>query len=1826
MAKKRNRLKRLFIVPTMTISFFSSNPIFSAEAKKPLKAIQELNPREGYTINFTNVSMLELLKFISKISESNFVYDPLDLQFTVTFTSEEPTSLDNIMTAFTQILQIHGLSLIEEGNNVVIHKNPAIKQIPQVVSDDHGLSKGEKPFLVTRVFSIHNANPMNLATVIKPMLSASAVLTAFEDTRQMILMDLSSNVSKVAELLSFLDTPANNLQVKSYKFKNGQAEDVAPLLNQLIMPLSEGNPVIIVPQKDLNSIFLVSTPYLIQKSLEILMQLDNFTGSEDRDLHSDNVLIYQLSVKSYSAIQKGLKDILMSASKQGFNATGLNNAINSLEYIQATNSILFIGDKLSLEKIKNFLIALDTTSKGEIASENSKFFVYEPENKSAEEIFNLLKEIKNNLASSHLADLNMVATLDSMQLITKSNSIMFTGEAKSVDEVIVLLKSLDQADDEFLIYTPVNLSPQTLMDSLKQVTKRLSSGGLEDSGFIKSIEGAKYIPSSFSIVFNGSKATIDRVKKMMDELDQINKKVQLDEKMLMYKLKFISKKTLDSSLEVFAESLPIDNPVQETLEQRTFLPQSSTVIFRGPQEALDTVKQFLETTDTEDYDNDRVLMYKIKSSDPELVIENLKLYMNELGSTDPVYQSIKTFKYVPNSKLIVFKGSDEVTKKLESLMTGLDDETIKGDTQTLNYKIKAPNPKSLLLALKNYQEALSTTDPIYRILKSAHFVENANVIIFKGPEERLKDVNDLLLKLDPGSNSGADEPTQVVYTLKVASGESVLSHLNAVKDRMKKDPSYKGSTLIETMNNIEWVPKSNSFYVSGSKKDVDQVMAFITQFDNDNQENTNLVYKLQFIQGDVAIKELKNLSKNFKNSNSDNASLLATVNSIEWIKASNSLFLSGIKTNIGEVTAILKGIDVETVKQEAVTSNTDFILYKPKNLSPKELKRSIDKVGSDLESSKLADPLLIQSLQGIRLSDQNTALIITGNEPTLKKIKEIVDTLDIPAHPQIQSNFLTYKTQYLPAAAVKNQLLKLTKNINEDPDINDSQLVKAIENSQIIESSNSLLFTGTDETLAKIKHLLATVDSLGSKDQASLENSSFFVYRPTKISAQQVIKSVESIAADFEKTGLADRLLIRSLQTARIVENGNAVLFTSSQETLTKVKSLLESVDSDTLRANSNSQFLMYKAIHIPAHQIRETLLSVANDLEHSGLSDQGLIQSIRSSKLVSQSNSVVFTGSEASLVKIKELLGPIDVVPAEKPGIQHVGSTTFMIYQIKEASPTHLMESLRSIGKDIVKTKGGDAELTRSIDNMRFVEDTHSIVFTGTEQTLTKIQNILDKFDVPSNAKQTTPRLSTEDYVLYEPKNLNGDELIHLVQDFESHLKSSGVHDASLFDTIKNLKWMPKTTQILVSGDKANIAKVTALLERFDTPQKVTERKPDTSIETFDETSFLIYKVQYHQGNDIVGSIRGIADDLSRNPSATTQALVKAIRSIQFIQVTNSLIATGDPKVLVKLKDLIHSVDIPLKQVFIEVLVLETDLTSSYAFGLRWAAQGTYKDRLGFGTGTGSVVDTSNNYSFPQAVQKINATNTPTGADIPIANAGGSLGVIGDLIFHKGQTYVSLGDFVNAVQSDVDATVVLNQKMITQDNRDTTLFVGQNVPYNGSVVTNSSQVTTVSANIEYRDIGIQLKITPTVGDDDIVTMEINQDITEQIGPAPGSSGGSNNNQVYGITTRKTTFNTNVHVPDKHFVVLTGQIRNSTTRTKSALPCLGGLPLIGAAFQDNGTNKVTSNIVMFIKPHIVNSYEDYKKLTERQEDLYRNEGIAEDIDNGIELVRTPDDL
>ena len=84
-------------------------------------------------------------------------------------------------------------------------------------------------------------------------------------------------------------------------------------------------------------------------------------------------------------------------------------------------------------------------------------------------------------------------------------------------------------------------------------------------------------------------------------------------------------------------------------------------------------------------------------------------------------------------------------------------------------------------------------------------------------------------------------------------------------------------------------------------------------------------------------------------------------------------------------------------------------------------------------------------------------------------------------------------------------------------------------------------------------------------------------------------------------------------------------------------------------------------------------------------------------------------------------------------------------------------------------------------------------------------------------------------------------------------------------------------------------------------------------------------------------------------------------------------------------------------------------------------------------------------------------------------------------------------------------------------------------------------------------------------------------------------------------------------------------MQDSKTYHKTGVPCLGGLPLIGAAFSDNEKNENITNLVIFVRPHIIKSFDTYQEITERQEDLYRSQTNAEDFDAGLEIVKTPDD-
>jgi type II secretory pathway component GspD/PulD (secretin) len=379
----------------------------------------------------------------------------------------------------------------------------------------------------------------------------------------------------------------------------------------------------------------------------------------------------------------------------------------------------------------------------------------------------------------------------------------------------------------------------------------------------------------------------------------------------------------------------------------------------------------------------------------------------------------------------------------------------------------------------------------------------------------------------------------------------------------------------------------------------------------------------------------------------------------------------------------------------------------------------------------------------------------------------------------------------------------------------------------------------------------------------------------------------------------------------------------------------------------------------------------------------------------------------------------------------------------------------------------------------------------------------------------------------------------------------------------------------------------------------------------TSEKYEFFVHKLQYHEGQHIVDTLKKIAADLRSQPDAPGR-LINAIQSLQYVQATNSLLCSTDPDTLGKLRTLIEDLDKPLRQVFIEVLVVETDVKKSMEFGLQWAAGGQFQNKVGFGLGNFAPGS-----SFAGAMKGINPQNPPTGLDqIPLV-PGFDLGVIGNVIMHKGKSYLSLGSLVSALQLDGSSTIVLNQKIITQDNKNSTIFNGENIPFTGSVVSTVGQSQQTSANIEYRDVGVSLSITPRLGEGDIITLEINEQITETLDQDMMAS---SNTTVNGIRTTKTNMATHVHVPDKNFLVLSGMIRNTKANRKAGIPCLGGLPIIGLAFSKTKKDDEKRNVIIFVRPHIIRSFEDYDRLTKNQAEIYRNQAEGTDFSEALQLV------
>lgn len=366
----------------------------------------------------------------------------------------------------------------------------------------------------------------------------------------------------------------------------------------------------------------------------------------------------------------------------------------------------------------------------------------------------------------------------------------------------------------------------------------------------------------------------------------------------------------------------------------------------------------------------------------------------------------------------------------------------------------------------------------------------------------------------------------------------------------------------------------------------------------------------------------------------------------------------------------------------------------------------------------------------------------------------------------------------------------------------------------------------------------------------------------------------------------------------------------------------------------------------------------------------------------------------------------------------------------------------------------------------------------------------------------------------------------------------------------------------------------------------------------------FFIYKLQYRKGESVEPALRQIADTLQQNEKGN-EDLINTLRSVQWLIAPNSLVFSGTEENLMRVQELVREIDTPMRQVLIEMLILETTLQDSLRFGVSYATRfggGNISGGQGFYSGSSPILAAVANTGLTGLGQAVSAVQeiVPNGTNLA-QTSGFNLGVIGQKITHCGQEFGSLGALVSALHDRTKDKVVSNPKLLVEDNAPAELFVGLNTPYRTQSISNDFG-SVITSNFEYRDIGTRLKVTPYLGNGDIIAMDIEEEVSTIIAGLITNADTANTSP--GPTTRINRTTTRVHIPDSYFLIISGMMQSETSRERNQVPCLGGVPLLGAAFSDKTNDDQKRNLMIFIRPKIVDTEEEIQNITKHQQDIY----------------------
>jgi len=314
---------------------------------------------------------------------------------------------------------------------------------------------------------------------------------------------------------------------------------------------------------------------------------------------------------------------------------------------------------------------------------------------------------------------------------------------------------------------------------------------------------------------------------------------------------------------------------------------------------------------------------------------------------------------------------------------------------------------------------------------------------------------------------------------------------------------------------------------------------------------------------------------------------------------------------------------------------------------------------------------------------------------------------------------------------------------------------------------------------------------------------------------------------------------------------------------------------------------------------------------------------------------------------------------------------------------------------------------------------------------------------------------------------------------------------------------------------------------------------------------------------------------------------------SAGFIQAdasTNTLIITASEPIYRNLRAVIDKLDVRRAQVFIESLIVEVTADKAAEFGVQWlglSGDSTSSYRIGGGTSFG----TGGN----------NIGNLALGNGTVLPGNGISIG-----IFKQVGGKLGLGAVAHALETDANTNILSTPNLITLDNEEARIIVGQNVPFITGQYTTAASSGSTGVNpfqtVERKDVGLMLRVRPQISQGGTVRMAIYQE-TSAVDPTSLTNSA-------GIITSKRSIETNVLADDGQIVVLGGLIEDTVSDSTDKVPGLGNVPLLGNLFKYQNRSRKKTNLMVFLRPIVIRNSEQSASVVADRYDYIRGTEIA----------------